>query len=217
MRIIIFGSPGSGKGTQAELICKKLNIPHISTGDILRAEIRNKTKLGCEVEKYIVKGELGPDKLIVDILRLRIKEKDCVNGFLLDGFPRTVSQAKILNEFRIKIDVIIELKTNDSDVIKRLSGRRVHVNSGRVYHVLYNPSKIEGKDDMTGEPLIHRDDDKEDTIKNRLSIYYKELSDLMMYYKDDIHKSQIKYYDIDGTGSIEEVHKHISQKLKIVE
>jgi len=172
VRLILLGPPGAGKGTQAAYLMEKYNIPQISTGDMLRAAVKDGTDLGLEAKKFMDAGGLVPDTVIIGLVKERINQDDCSNGFLFDGFPRTIPQANALNDAGVDIDYVIEIDVNDEEIIKRLSGRRVHPESGRTYHVLFNTPKVEGIDDISGEPLVQRDDDKEETIKKRLEVYH---------------------------------------------
>ena len=183
MQIILLGAPGAGKGTQAKFISDHLNIPQISTGDMLRASVSKGTELGLKAKVLMEKGELVPDDLILDLVKDRISEKDCANGFLFDGFPRTLDQANALKEKGIKIDCVIEIMVDDDEIIQRMSGRRVHSASGRTYHIKYNPPLEENVDDETGEPLIQRPDDNEETVRKRLAIYHEQTSPLVDFYK----------------------------------
>ena len=182
MRIILLGAPGAGKGTQAQFICEKYGIPQISTGDMLRAAVKAKSDLGKQVEEVMVSGGLVTDDIIIALVKDRIKEGDCGKGFLFDGFPRTIPQAAALIEGDIQIDIVLEIDVNDDEIVKRLSGRRVHVESGRTYHVVYNPPKLAGADDVTGGELIQREDDKEETIRNRLNVYHLQTKPLVDFY-----------------------------------
>lgn len=216
MRLILLGPPGAGKGTQAELITKEFSIPKISTGDILRAAINAKNQLGRQVQQIMAEGKLVSDDIIIALVKERIQQSDCRNGFLLDGFPRTIPQAEALYENNIFIDYVIEISVPDDQLIKRLSGRRVHVSSGRVYHVEYHPPKISDIDDITGEPLIHRPDDYEETIRKRLEIYHQQTKPLIQYYQAEAN-SHINhsptYIKIDGVGTVEEIRNKIFAAL----
>ena len=210
LKIILLGAPGVGKGTQAKFIAEKFNIPQISTGDMLRSAIQQQTSLGMAAKLIMDQGKLVSDQIVVDLVKERIKHPDCVNGFLLDGFPRTISQAESLTKASIDIDKIIEIYVNLGEVVKRLSGRRVHISSGRVYHVLFSPPKIDGIDDVTGEVLIQRDDDKEQTIKKRLDVYKLQTEPLISYYQ----QKNINYYKIDGSKSVLQVKECIFKVLE---
>jgi adenylate kinase len=203
MRIILLGSPGSGKGTQAQFITEKYAIPQISTGDMLRAAVRDGTPLGVEAKKVMDAGGLVSDDIMLGLIKERIAQPDCVNGFLLDGFPRTIAQAEGLDVMGVKIDNVIEINVADEEIVKRIAGRRVHPQSGRIYHVEYNPPKIEGIDDATGEALIQRDDDKEETVRKRLSIYHELTRPLVSYYS--AADRQVKFSSITGVGTVDEI------------
>ena len=182
MRIILLGAPGAGKGTQAQYICEQYGIPQISTGDMLRAAVKAQSELGKKVEKVMASGGLVTDEIIIALVKARIEEEDCKDGFLFDGFPRTIPQASALLESNILIDVVLEIDVQDDEIVKRLSGRRVHLESGRVYHIVYNPPKNEGFDDVSGEELIQREDDQEETVRNRLKVYHQQTKPLVEYY-----------------------------------
>jgi adenylate kinase len=203
MHVILLGSPGSGKGTQAQFITEKYAIPQISTGDMLRAAVRDGTPLGIEAKKIMVAGGLVSDDIILGLIKERIAQPDCANGFLLDGFPRTIVQAEGLDAMGIKIDNVIEIAVADEDIVKRIAGRRVHSESGRTYHVEYNPPKVEGIDDVTGEALIQRDDDKEETVRKRLSVYHEQTKPLVGYYSAD--GRGVKFNSIAGIGAVNEI------------
>ena len=214
MQIILLGAPGAGKGTQAKFISDHLNIPQISTGDMLRASVSKGTELGLKAKVLMEKGELVPDDLILDLLKDRISEKDCANGFLFDGFPRTLDQANALKEKGIKIDCVIEIMVDDDEIIQRMSGRRVHTASGRTYHIKHNPPKQENIDDETGEPLIQRPDDNEETVKKRLAIYHDQTSPLVDFYKKSslVHNGN-KYIEVNGVGDISTIQEQIKKAL----
>ena len=214
MRIILLGAPGAGKGTQAQFLTKKYNIPQISTGDMLRSAIKAKTKLGVMAKAAIDAGQLVSDEIIIDLVKDRISQDDCKNGYLLDGFPRTLPQADALTNADIKIDAVIEIDVPDKEIVKRMSGRRVHLASGRTYHTIYNPPKINNKDDITGEELIQRDDDKEEIVLDRLKIYHKLTQPLIKYYKEQASLNRsIKYITVDGTANIKDVELAILSAL----
>ena len=212
MKILLLGPPGGGKGTQAKYLIKRLNIPQISTGDMLREHVNNKTDLGLKAKEYMSAGALVPDEVILGMMKGRLVDKDCNNGYILDGFPRTIPQAEgldlLLEELDQKIDLIIVIKVKDDNIVERMGGRRVHPSSGRIYHIKYNPPKNEGKDDQTGEELIIRDDDQENTVRKRLEIYHKETSPLIEYYK-----SRSRVCHIDGEQSIDQVSQSIDKIL----
>ncbi|MEI6065789.1 MAG: adenylate kinase [Methylococcaceae bacterium] len=203
MRIILLGSPGSGKGTQAKFITEKYAIPQISTGDMLRAAVRDGTPMGVEAKKVMDAGALVSDDIILGLIKERIAQPDCANGFLLDGFPRTIAQAQGLEAMGVKIDHVIEINVADEDIVERIAGRRVHSPSGRTYHVEYHPPKVEGVDDVTGEALIQRDDDKEDTVRKRLCIYHEQTKPLVGYYLDA--EQPAKFNSMSGVGTVEEI------------
>ena len=216
MRLILLGPPGAGKGTQAAYIMEKYNIPQISTGDMLRAAVKDGTDLGLEAKKFMDAGGLVPDAVIIGLVKERIKQDDCANGFLFDGFPRTIPQANALSDAGVDIDYVVEIDVNDEEIIKRLSGRRVHPESGRTYHVLFNAPKVEGIDDVSGERLVQRDDDQEDTIKKRLEVYHEQTELLIGYYsaltqKTDGHAP--KYKKFKGIGSLESIRDKIFEAL----
>ncbi|MCV6639172.1 adenylate kinase [Candidatus Albibeggiatoa sp. nov. NOAA] len=208
MRLILLGPPGAGKGTQANFIKEKYNIPQISTGDMLRAAVKAGTPLGLAAKKIMDEGGLVSDDLIINLVKERIQEPDCANGFLFDGFPRTIPQADALKDAGVSIDFVLEIAVDDSEIIKRMSGRRVHLASGRTYHVLYNPPKVEGKDDETGEELIQREDDHEDTVRKRLAVYHEQTEALVGYYSglaDSGDANAPKYAKVEGVGTVDEI------------
>lgn len=215
MRLILLGCPGAGKGTQAKFITEKYPIPQISTGDILRAAIQQNTPLGKSVKEIVESGRLVPDETVIQLIKNRLKQVDCERGFLLDGFPRTVVQAQALHR-DTPIDYVIDIDVPVEELIKRLSGRRVHPASGRTYHVLYQPPNIPDQDDVTGEPLIQRPDDKEDTVKKRLAVYQQESEPLREYYKKFKGFADIplpKYIRINGNASVEKIRDKIFQEI----
>lgn len=203
MRIILLGSPGSGKGTQAQFITEKYRIPQISTGDMLRAAVRAGTPLGLAAKQVMDAGGLVSDDIILGLIKERIKSEDCANGFLLDGFPRTIAQAEGLAEMGVTIDTVIEIAVDDEEIVKRMAGRRVHLASGRTYHIDFNPPKLEGKDDVTGENLIQRDDDKEETVRKRLSVYHEQTKPLVDFYSNPARK--VSFHSIAGVGTVDEI------------
>lgn len=207
MKLILLGAPGVGKGTQAQFIVEKFGVPQISTGDMLREAVRDGTALGKRVKAVMDSGALVTDDIILDLVHERIQKDDCKNGFLFDGFPRTIPQAEALVEQGINIDFVIEIRVPDKEIIARLSGRRVHADSGRVYHVVNNPPKVEGIDDETGEPLIQRDDDREETVKERLNVYREQTEPLVDFYKSLSSKqgSNLSYHAIDGLGETDDI------------
>jgi len=207
VRLILLGAPGVGKGTQAQFLVEKYGIPQISTGDMLREAIREGTELGKKVKAVMDSGALVTDEIILDLVKERIEKDDCRNGFLFDGFPRTIPQAEALVSQGIQIDCVIEIHVPDAEIVSRLSGRRVHEASGRVYHITHNPPAEEGKDDETGEPLVQRDDDKEETILERLNVYRDQTAPLVNFYKnmsEDAARS-VRYHAIDGTGGTDQI------------
>jgi adenylate kinase len=208
MKLILLGAPGAGKGTQATFICQKYGIPQISTGDMLRAAVKAGTPLGVEAKKVMDAGGLVSDDLIINLVKERLSQADCANGFLFDGFPRTIPQAEAMKAAGVKLDYVLEIDVPFDAIIERMSGRRSHPPSGRTYHVKFNPPKVEGKDDVTGEPLVQREDDKEDTVKNRLQVYNNQTRPLVDYYsnwaKSDATAAP-KYRAIAGMGSVDEI------------
>ena len=214
MKIILLGPPGAGKGTQAEIICNSFSIPHISTGDMLREAIANETATGKIAKEIMDAGNLVPDDVIVSMVKERIKKEDCRNGFLFDGFPRTIPQADALENQEIFVNVVLELTLKDELIINRMSGRRVHQPSGRSYHLEFNPPEKDGVDDVTGEPLIQRDDDKPETVKNRLEVYWEQTNPLIVYYRSKSVQTDLKYIEIDGSKSMEKVSSQIQAALE---
>ena len=213
MKIILLGPPGAGKGTQAESICENYKIPHISTGNMLREAVDAGTGLGLEAKSLMDAGILVSDEVIVGLVEERISQSDCSDGFLFDGFPRTIPQAEALIERNINIDAVVEIDVPDQDIIDRMSGRRMHPASGRNYHVIYNPPKIEGKDDITGEDLILREDDKPETVKDRLKVYAEQTSPLISFYSELSSQAKLDYINVSGTASPTEVTKEILKNL----
>lgn len=213
MNLIILGPPGAGKGTQATFIASEFNIPHISTGDMLREAIKKETYLGQKAKEVMDAGNLVSDDLIIELVKERISESDCSQGFLFDGFPRTIPQAEALEINNIQIDGVIELKVPDDEILKRMSGRRIHLNSGRTYHVDFNPPLIEGLDDETGEELIIRKDDEPETVKDRLKVYWKQTQPLIEYYLGNKENSKLDYFSVEGTLSVEEIKNNIKEFL----
>jgi adenylate kinase len=208
MRLILLGAPGAGKGTQANFIKEKYNIPQISTGDMLRAAIKEGTELGLAAKKVMDAGQLVSDDIIIGLVKDRLKAPDCANGYLFDGFPRTTAQADAMKDAGVKIDYVLEIAVPDDQIVERMSGRRSHPASGRVYHVKFNPPKVEGKDDVTGEDLVQRDDDKEETVKKRLEVYHNQTEVLLSYYGEWAKSGQPgapKYRKIEGVGPVEEI------------
>ncbi len=215
MKVILLGPPGAGKGTQATSICKKYDIPQISTGDMLRAAVKAGTPLGVEAKKVMDAGGLVSDDIIIGLVKQRIQENDCANGFLFDGFPRTIAQADALKTDGVTIDYVVEIQVPDEAIIARMSGRRAHLASGRTYHLVYNPPKVEGIDDITGEALVQRADDNEATVRSRLDVYHEQTQPLVDYYQswmsDD--NNAPKYASAIGVGSLDEVRDRIYAQL----
>jgi adenylate kinase len=208
MRLILLGAPGAGKGTQATFICQKWGIPQISTGDMLRAAVKAGTPLGLAAKKVMDSGALVSDDIIIGLVKERIEQPDCGNGFLFDGFPRTIPQAEAMKQAGVKLDYVVEIDVPFEAIIERMSGRRSHPASGRTYHVKFNPPKVEGKDDVTGEPLIQRDDDKEETVKKRLEVYAAQTRPLVDYYSQWAQRdpeNAPRYRKIDGMGTVDEI------------
>ncbi|SFI47638.1 Adenylate kinase [Collimonas sp. OK307] len=206
MRLILLGPPGAGKGTQAIFIKERFNIPHISTGDMLRAAVKDKTPLGAEVKKVMDAGGLVSDEIIIRLVKDRLTRADCANGYLFDGFPRTLPQAEMMKKAGIRIDYVLEIDVPDEVILERISGRRIHPSSGRTYHMTFNPPKVEGTDDITGENLILRDDDREDTVKKRLRVYHAQTKMLIAYYAQWAQSGEpgaAKYQKIDGIDSVD--------------
>lgn len=218
MRLILLGAPGAGKGTQAQYICEKFAIPQISTGDMLRAAVKAGTPMGLEAKKVMDAGGLVSDDIILGLVKERIAQDDCKNGFLFDGFPRTIPQAEALKKDGVPLDFVVEIDVNDDEIIKRMSGRRVHPGSGRTYHVIFNPPKVDGKDDVSGEDLIQRDDDNEETVRKRLDIYHSQTKPLVEFYSSWAANGEAgapKYACISGTGkSVEENRDAVLAVLK---
>ena len=216
MRLILLGAPGAGKGTQAAFITQKYGIPQISTGDMLRAAVKAGTPLGLQAKGVMESGGLVSDELIINLVKERIAQPDCVNGFLFDGFPRTLPQAEAMKQAGVKLDYVLEIDVPFDAIIERMSGRRSHPASGRTYHVKFNPPKAEGRDDLTGEPLVQRDDDKEETVRKRLQVYNDQTRPLVSYYSEWAGKEPSaapKYRKISGTGSVEEITARALQAL----
>ncbi len=215
MKFILLGAPGAGKGTQAQFLTKQFNIPQISTGDMLRAAIKAGTPMGKMAKEFMDAGKLVTDEIIIGLVKDRIAESDCENGFLLDGFPRTVPQADALKAAGVAIDAIVEIDVPDEEIVQRMSGRRCHLPSGRTYHTVYNPPKVEGKDDETGEELIQRDDDKCEVVLDRLKVYHEQTAPLVNYYTEEANSNEtLKYIKVDGTQKIADVEAAIISELK---
>ncbi|OFA30996.1 adenylate kinase [Glaciecola punicea] len=213
MRIILLGAPGAGKGTQAQFLMNKFGIPQISTGDMLRSAIKAGTEMGLAAKKVMDTGNLVSDDIIIGLVKERIAQADCENGFLLDGFPRTIVQADAMKEAQVKIDNVIEFDVPDDVIVERMSGRRVHPASGRVYHISYNPPKVEGKDNETGDDLIVREDDKESTVRARLAVYHTQTEPLIEYYSSAADEGVCVYNKLDGTQSVDVVSSQLSTLL----
>lgn len=216
MRLILLGGPGAGKGTQANYIKEKYNIPQISTGDMLRAHVKAGSELGVKAKAIMDAGGLVSDDIIIGMVKERLKDADCQNGYLFDGFPRTIPQADAMKAAGVPIDFVVEIDVADEEIVKRMSGRRVHVASGRTYHVVFNPPKVAGKDDLTGEDLIQRDDDHEDTVKKRLDIYHAQTEPLVKYYSEWASRGEPgapRYVKVAGVGKVEGIRDSIFTAL----
>lgn len=215
MKFILLGAPGAGKGTQAQFLTKEFGIPQISTGDMLRAAIKAGTELGLQAKQAIDAGQLVTDEIIIGMVKERIAQADCAKGFLLDGFPRTVPQADAVADAGVEIDAVVEIDVPDEEIVNRMSGRRAHLASGRTYHIVYNPPKVEGKDNETGEDLVQRDDDKPEVVKDRLNVYHEQTAPLINYYQAVAAKNPtLKYIKVDGTQPIGAVETAILSALK---
>lgn len=217
MRVILLGAPGAGKGTQANLIKEKFGIPQISTGDMLRAAVKAGTPLGVAAKKIMDEGKLVSDDIIINLVKERIKEEDCANGFLFDGFPRTIPQAQAMKDAGIRIDYVVEIDVADSEIVQRMSGRRVHLASGRTYHEVFNPPKVPGKDDLTGEDLVQRPDDVEDTVVKRLNVYHEQTKPLVDYYTAWAKSGDAtapKVVHVPGVGSVDAIRDKVFAALK---
>jgi adenylate kinase len=216
MKVILLGAPGAGKGTQAQFMTEKYGIPQISTGDMLRAAVKAGSPLGIKVKEVMASGGLVSDETIIELIQERIKEDDCENGFLFDGFPRTIPQAEALKKQGVEIDAVVEINVADEEIISRLSGRRVHEASGRIYHVKYNPPAVEGKDDETGDALIQREDDSEETVRKRLEVYHSQTAPLVTYYSTWSEKgeeSAPRYVKVQGVGEMDQIKDQIVKGL----
>ncbi|TVP89830.1 MAG: adenylate kinase [Thioalkalivibrio sp.] len=216
MRLILLGPPGAGKGTQAQYVCERYGIPQISTGDMLRAAVKAGTPLGIEAKKVMDAGGLVSDDIILGLIKERLQQPDCAKGFLFDGFPRTIPQAEALKEEGITLDFVVEIDVDDDEIIKRMSGRRVHPASGRTYHVIFNPPRVEGKDDLTDEPLIQRDDDQEETVRKRLEVYHSQTKPLVEFYSKWAETGDTgapRYVRIKGVGSVTDIRDRIFEAL----
>ena len=216
MKMILLGAPGAGKGTQAKFLTETYAIPQISTGDMLRAAVKAESDMGLKVKSVMESGGLVTDDIIIGLVKERITEDDCAEGFLFDGFPRTIPQAEAMEDAGVEIDVVLEIDVPDDEIVRRLSGRRVHLDSGRVYHVDFNPPAKEGLDDVTGEPLVLRKDDEEDTVRKRLSLYHEQTKPLVNFYQEMEKKTgKVRFIKIDGTRSINEIVADIKQSLDL--
>jgi adenylate kinase len=213
MRIVLLGAPGAGKGTQAQFLMAKFGIPQISTGDMLRAAIKAGSELGIKAKAVMDSGQLVSDELIIGLVKERVAEEDCKAGFLLDGFPRTIPQADAMKESGIAVDHVLEFDVPDEVIVERMAGRRVHSGSGRVYHLVYNPPKVEGKDDVTGDDLSIRPDDEEATVRKRLAIYHEQTKPLVDFYQSEAKLGNCSYLTIDGTQAVEKVNELLSAQL----
>ena len=213
MRVILLGPPGAGKGTQAQFVTEKFVIPQISTGDMLRAAVKAQTPMGLQVKEVMASGGQVSDEIIIAIVKERILEEDCANGFLLDGFPRTIPQAQALQAAGVTIDTVLEISVDDEEIVARLSGRRVHETSGRVYHVVFNPPKQPGVDDETGEALVQRSDDSEETVRNRLNVYHDQTEPLVDFYKNLSGDARPAYRSVEGIGSVDDIREKVLAAL----
>jgi adenylate kinase len=216
MRVILLGPPGAGKGTQAGFICARYSIPQVSTGDMLRAAVKAGTPLGLAAKRAMDAGQLVSDEIIVALVTERMKQPDCAHGYLLDGFPRTIAQAQAMQAAGLRVDVLLEIEVPDADIVERMSGRRLHLPSGRTYHVRFNPPKVAGRDDVTGEPLIQREDDREDVVLHRLQVYHSQTRAVVDYYRalaDSGAPDAPAYLRVDGVGSVEEVRQRVFDAL----
>ncbi|MCP4465164.1 MAG: adenylate kinase [Halieaceae bacterium] len=214
MRVILLGAPGAGKGTQAHYICEKYDIPQISTGDMLRAAVKAETELGLKAKNVMDAGGLVPDEVIIGLVKDRITQADCANGFLFDGFPRTIPQAEAMVNAGVSIDHVVEIAVVDEEIVSRLSGRRVHPGSGRVYHLSFNPPEKEGVDDVTGEPLVQREDDSVETVRKRLQVYHDQTSPLVDFYQNMQSEKAPSYHRIDGVGSVDSIRDSVFSSLQ---
>jgi len=214
MRLILLGAPGAGKGTQAQFICEKFGIPQISTGDMLRAAVKAETELGMQAKSVMDSGGLVSDDIIIGLVKERIQQADCKSGFLFDGFPRTIPQAEAMEEAGVAIDHVVEIAVDDEEIVARLSGRRVHPGSGRVYHVEHNPPQRDGQDDATGEKLVQREDDQEETVRKRLQVYHSQTSPLIDFYQSMSGESAPQYHKVAGVGSVQEIRELVFTALQ---
>lgn len=215
MRIILLGAPGAGKGTQAKYLCERYGIPQISTGDMLRAAVKEGSELGRRVKSVMDSGGLVSDDIILSVIKDRIRAPDCARGFLFDGFPRTIPQAQALCDAGVNIDLVLEIDVPDDEIVKRLSGRRVHPASGRVYHLENNPPRLEGRDDLTGEPLVQREDDREETVRKRLRVYHEQTQPLVAFYQTlEKQGGQVRFVRVNGVGTIGEIRSQLEAALE---
>jgi adenylate kinase len=216
MRSVLLGPPGAGKGTQAAFIAQRYGIPQISTGDMLRAAIASGSALGIEAKKRMDVGRLVPDEVVIELVKARLQQPDCANGYLFDGFPRTLPQAEAMRAAGVKLDYVIEIDVPDAEIIRRMGGRRVHLASGRTYHVVFNPPRVEGRDDVTGEPLVQRDDDKEATVRRRLEVYHAQTQPLVAWYDlwaESGDPAAPRHCRIPGSGSVDEIRAQVLAAL----
>jgi adenylate kinase len=213
MRIILLGMPGAGKGTQARYLTERYKVPQISTGDMLRAEVKAGTPLGLEAKKFMDSGALVPDSVVIKMAEARVRQADCKNGFIVDGFPRTIAQAEALKAAGVGIDFVVDIETADEEILRRMSGRRVHLPSGRTYHIEFNPPKVAGKDDVTGEPLVQRPDDLEETVRKRIDTYHVQTKPLVDFYRNQTGPGAARYVRIDGVGAVESIRDSIFAAL----
>jgi len=214
MRIILLGPPGAGKGTQAQLICRECGIPQISTGDMLRSAVSAGTELGKRVKSVMDSGALVSDEIIIELVRERIAQPDCARGFLFDGFPRTIPQAEALDAAGVEIDLVLEIVVPDEEIVRRMSGRRVHPASGRTYHVTFNPPRVADRDDVTGDPLIQREDDREATVRDRLAVYHRQTHPLVDFYRTRAKRSSLRFATVDGLGEVKEIEDRVLHTLQ---
>ena len=221
MRLILLGAPGAGKGTQSQFICERYGIPQISTGDMLRAAVKAETPLGIEAKKVMDSGALVSDEIIIGLVSERLLQQDCTNGYLFDGFPRTIPQADAMKRAGVRIDRVLEIAVPDSDIVERITGRRVHPGSGRVYHIDFNPPKVDMRDDVTGEPLVQRDDDLEATVRKRLEVYHAQTHVLISYYSEWASRGSLPgepeapiYCRVSGSGSVDEIRARVLEALE---
>jgi len=213
MRLILLGAPGAGKGTQAQYICEHFSIPQISTGDMLRAAVKAETELGLAAKEVMAAGGLVSDEIIIGLVQQRILEDDCRNGFLFDGFPRTIVQAQAILDANVTIDHVLEIAVADEEIVQRLSGRRVHPGSGRIYHLIHNPPQQDGVDDVTGEALVQREDDQEETVRNRLEIYHSQTAPLVDFYQSHAEDTTTVYHCVEGVGSVDAIKTQVLAAL----